>query len=408
MLRRLEIHSLRNVQRGTVLHFHEGINVLLGLNASGKTTLLELVAAILRGDFSSVPAFDLTFDLEHDGAHLVVNCGGHSEWLEDDHQELETIAEHLNAYGYDRTGALVGEIHLDGVAWWVERAGERVQSPLPDDLWSKLVDHVTAAVWPASATRPRFADPACHRVDESLTRFHEMHGDSGDATASLRATWRNGDAAVIDGRNIVPDLIECARQKLSHGPSQLSGIEVNHTESTFLAEAARWLDFSGCIWRASLLQQARAGHRVVATYARFSFGFLRSDRGFFTDDILSYGQKRLLALLYHLRNHQGTFVADELVNGLHHAWIERLMDDLAGRQVFVSTQNPVLLDHLTFESARDVQQTFVFCRRHGSSADHEGVLVWESLSDDDARAFFEAYQVGIQHVSDLLRTRGFW
>ena len=88
------------------------------------------------------------------------------------------------------------------------------------------------------------------------------------------------------------------------------------------------------------------GSRTIAEYAQFSFAFTREDGAFVDDSILSYGQKRMLALLYQMRAHDGPFVADELVNGLHHAWIDLLLEELGSRQSFVSTQSPLLLDYL--------------------------------------------------------------
>jgi hypothetical protein len=35
-------------------------------------------------------------------------------------------------------------------------------------------------------------------------------------------------------------------------------------------------------------------------------------------------------------------------------------------------------------------------------------MVWWNMPEYDAKRFFEAYQVGIQHVSEILRTKGLW
>ena len=62
-LRRLEIKKFRNV-RPTVLTFDDDWNVLLGKNGTGKTTLLELIAATIRGD---VQAFEnVDYEIEAD------------------------------------------------------------------------------------------------------------------------------------------------------------------------------------------------------------------------------------------------------------------------------------------------------------------------------------------------------
>jgi recombinational DNA repair ATPase RecF len=50
-LKRLKIHKLPRVKPGTELVFSDGINVLLGLNGTGKTTLLEVLVAVLNGQF---------------------------------------------------------------------------------------------------------------------------------------------------------------------------------------------------------------------------------------------------------------------------------------------------------------------------------------------------------------------
>ncbi|MFO0607329.1 MAG: AAA family ATPase [Polyangiales bacterium] len=411
LLRRLKIHRFRKVAPGTEIHFHPGMNVLLGLNASGKTTLLELIAAVLRGDLSRLHHFHLEFELEADGCRLEVICGFESEWVETPGGELEVDQSHLEARGFDSRGALVGRVELTRspmVPWVVHRGGEGEGGPVPDDLWSTLVEHVGASIWSGRDDRPRFAVPGCRRVDEALVCFDEIHGQGGEGVTSFRAIWRNGDPVRIDARGLSGDLAARVASHMGGWSAQPPLVIVDETESSLLADLARRLGFSACLWRATPREQRRDGPRVIAEYGRFAFAFTREDGSFIDDAILSYGQKRLLALLYQMCAHDGPFVVDELVNGLHHAWIEQIVDGLDGRQVFVSTQSPLLLDHLTFESAEEVRRTFVFCRRRAATDAAPAALVWSALSDDDARAFFDAYQAGIQHVSELLRTRGLW
>ena len=47
---KLVIHRFRGVRAGSVLEFAEGVNVILGENGSGKTMLLRLLVALLKGD----------------------------------------------------------------------------------------------------------------------------------------------------------------------------------------------------------------------------------------------------------------------------------------------------------------------------------------------------------------------
>src|SRR5262249_36399106 len=74
-LRRLRIDRFRSVAPGTELAFSPGWNVLLGRNATGKTTLLELSGMVLRGDFSALAkeSFALSYELETPGGGLDVS-----------------------------------------------------------------------------------------------------------------------------------------------------------------------------------------------------------------------------------------------------------------------------------------------------------------------------------------------
>ena len=53
-LRRLKIHEYRGVLPGVELRFSDGINILLGKNGTGKTTLLNLISMIVRSDLSEL------------------------------------------------------------------------------------------------------------------------------------------------------------------------------------------------------------------------------------------------------------------------------------------------------------------------------------------------------------------
>jgi hypothetical protein len=68
-LKRLRIDRFRNVAPGTELVFHDGFNVLLGQNGTGKTTLLNLIAAVVRCDFSALrdTDFALVYELSFSG-----------------------------------------------------------------------------------------------------------------------------------------------------------------------------------------------------------------------------------------------------------------------------------------------------------------------------------------------------
>src|SRR5271170_7475620 len=77
-LTRLKIDRFRNVKPGTDLRFGPTFNVLLGKNATGKSTLLDLVAAVTNDDLSAYAnedeGFDLTWVLEQGEHKLAVHA----------------------------------------------------------------------------------------------------------------------------------------------------------------------------------------------------------------------------------------------------------------------------------------------------------------------------------------------
>jgi hypothetical protein len=34
--------------------------------------------------------------------------------------------------------------------------------------------------------------------------------------------------------------------------------------------------------------------------------------------------------------------------------------------------------------------------------------IWENMSEDDSQELFRAYEVGVEHVSEILQSRGLW
>jgi AAA domain, putative AbiEii toxin, Type IV TA system len=117
----------------------------------------------------------------------------------------------------------------------------------------------------------------------------------------------------------------------------------------------------------------------------------------------SYGQKRLLGILQYLAVNQEIVVADEITNGLHHEWIDFIVKKLEGRQCFLTSQNPVLLDFLTFTSAAETQNRLIRCE-HGLN----GTLIWRNLTDEEANDFYTSYETGMQHVGEIMRKQGLW
>jgi hypothetical protein len=121
-------------------------------------------------------------------------------------------------------------------------------------------------------------------------------------------------------------------------------------------------------------------------------------------ELLSYGQKRMLALRYYLAAYtQGPAIIDELSNGLHHAWVESILKDLEERQSLLATQNPLVMDALWWESPEEVAQSIILCTR-----DAQHGWNWRQFDAEEARRFFDAWKSGFQQIHEVLRTERWW
>ncbi len=175
-----------------------------------------------------------------------------------------------------------------------------------------------------------------------------------------------------------------------------------------LATIPTLLGFASAELRPVLLTQAQRGEELRTIYHNIDFLFRRADAHQISHELLSFGQKRLFSFLWYLAVRRDLpVVADELLNGLHHDWIEICLDRLYERQSFLATQHPYLLDHIPIESAEGVRKSFIRCTLE-PGPDGREQMAWRNFTEDEAERFFIAHQTGIQQVSEVLLTEGLW
>jgi hypothetical protein len=170
-----------------------------------------------------------------------------------------------------------------------------------------------------------------------------------------------------------------------------------------LASLKDMMGFSASELRVDVTERRSGAHVQIGN---FMFRFRWEDGTFITHELLSYGQKRLLTFFYYLACNPQIVIADELVNGLHHRWITASIEAIGQRQAFLTSQNPLLLDYIPVTSAAEVRKSFVLCR--GEPRAGRPGWIWENMTEEDARELFSAYEVGVEHVSEILQSRGLW
>ena len=431
MLTSLKLHQFRYIKPGTELVFTEHFNVLLGKNGTGKTTLLDLISMVLRSDFSALrdEAFDIEYEYAHEHGRGLVRFenklkqpahrpGGNGKPRQ--HHPHVAITLHLDRIGPDERceieveGAIM-RWHKNSSAWEGSEVVDVFEHPLLGMLAGTLsfVDRHALEAFAILGEFNQYGEWV-YRFDESIEVFESitvggfqpMRQRSGRAPA-ISMEMRFGPG--IDGlpfssaqRSVfVPRYYEPARPE----PGK-SSTNVELPSGSSLAEFPQLAGLKKMSVSFSVEGSQQEAGDLWWSFGHAEFLFTGPGGVVFNHNVLSYGQKRLLAFLYYLDANPKFVIADELVNGMHHDWIRACLTEIGDRQSFLTSQNPLLLDYLPLESVAQVQKSFIQCRAEvvGDATQ----IVWSNLATEDAEELFADYQVGIQHVGEILRARGLW
>lgn len=411
-LRRLKIVRYRNVKPGSELRFDEGLNLVLGVNASGKTTLLALISAVCRSTFDGIKHEEFELEYEYGSERFAIEAkvshrraateepqglGGGPLW--DDRYEVT-----LTESGSGRSLTLRSD---EG------RGGRRVDLVMEWSFIAALLSN-REQVWSDARSALFESFGQAFRFDESLDCFAAMTGRRSaligpESTPPARHEYSSRDAqngsVVVSGGEFMPAGLVAAFRKEFRGGRP--GAEQPAAEvEAFTRAAAEHLDVSAVKLTPGIrARRVIAGESYVLVEG-FDFEITRPDGATIHHDRLSYGQKRLLSFLYYLACNPAVVIADELVNGLHHRWIDACMKKVSSRQAFLTSQNPLLFDYAEFQSIEQVERRFIVCGLE--QVDGREVMVWRNMNRSDAEVFYRAYEAGIEHVGDILITRGLW
>ena len=417
VLNTLKIMRFRNVEPGTTLRFRNGYNILLGKNATGKTTLLELIGNAISLDLSDYAwePFKIEFQLTSNTRTMRVEAENARVADADsvDHAYVHGVRPHelggrANVV-IEEAGRTLLRYTVDGATVDIQAPGQQPRTyPLRFPIFG---DNLLLPVLFATSHR-QFAGDSYSliqpfrifrlvRFDESLAFFERI------TTESRIHLWFEPNGAVRGFGSLAPVAVATLVAKAVKHRASLATVEI--ADLPLLAKLNSLLGFRAASLYVERLEKIAATEDAMeqADYGHFRFAFTRHDGSVIDHSRLSYGQKRLLAFHFWLATFEDFAVADELVNGLHHEWISSSIEALEGRQSFLTTQHPLLLDYLQFNTEHEVVDSFILCKSTTPVAGPERMR-WANISEKDGCAFYRAYKAGIEHVSEILVSRGLW
>ncbi len=414
-LKRLKIHQYRNIRPGTELHFDDGVNLVLGQNGAGKTTLLALISAACRSSFVEIESEE--FDLEYDlicGLSLIRARATHRRQPVPTNvvtMEMTRLWEDNYSIAVeDETGKKLLHTTYDG-----DPKLARSKTPLILD-WSFIAAALSMQSEPLATMRTELLTGAgsTYRFDESLDCFAAATGRpptiKSPALPGLSYTsWRDardpqGGTSVFEGTYTPGHFSNAIHHEFRRTGQRPGGL--GDADKEFTAQVATALQVDAVSLEPNVKSWQKTASEQSYLIEGFTFWVTRFDGKRVHHDHLSYGQKRLLAFFYYLALNPSIVIADELVNGLHHRWIEACMNAIGERQAFLTSQNPLLFEYVRFESVEQVQTCFVTCKTE--LVDGAEQLVWQNMPREDAINFYRAYQADIEGVGDILINRGLW
>lgn len=423
-LKHLKIHQYRNVRPGTELRFDDGINLVLGQNGSGKTTLLGLISYAVSSDLAPLApeAFDLEYELT-DGQfsaslHIKNNPGNEDRGAADDFKYSVILSEHENLLCRIEGTQSGTTVLMDGTS--------HATSPASPFRYGFVLHSISAPSIPLQSTLTstiRAAETALFdnripRFDESLDVFLAMTGrapvslGSGTPPPAQLIVNKIGDTpwrrrCIFAPSALVP-LVPLAHASPGGELSLAASPTSEYDGLKFLIDVGILIGAPTVGWRPQITRMTSPPDAKwqIFEVEGFSFTFTRHDGSTINHELLSYGQKRLLAFFYYLAATQHVVIADELVNGLHHRWIAACMEAIGDRQAFLTSQNPLLFEYIEFDSIEQVQSRFITCK--SEIVDGAEQLVWQNMPREDAERFYRGYQADIESIGDILINRGLW
>jgi AAA domain, putative AbiEii toxin, Type IV TA system len=397
----LEITRFRGLARPVKLHFGPRYNLVIGDNGAGKTNLLRLVSMALSLDFGELYGefFELRWQVRDDAAGDSVEG-----WISVRERPLPEGTPDTMMRDFAPPSVLSWKLILDSLQG--SETAEETDVEVSRERLS-LLGVMLTKFGEIYKSFHKYLRSNSGRMDEALELFRRLTG--GPSTeGGTDAKTLTVDVFVVGSEVVavagIPGADSATVSRWGREVQGPNGPPLTHRDLVWLEKFRADLGVDAVNLRPLFKEKRQAGKGEVIRFSGAEINVALTEHKTVRSELLSYGQKRMLALRYYLAAYtQGPAIIDELSNGLHHAWVESILKDLEERQSLLATQNPLVMDALWWESPEEVAQSIILCTR-----DAQHGWNWRQFDAEEARRFFDAWKSGFQQIHEVLRTERWW
>lgn len=430
-LRSLTIHRYEQFRDCPRVEFSPDDNLILGINGSGKTSLLRLLAAVLRWNYDALlgQPFDIEFEqVLDDGAGSPVSIAGRVQYqpavpgaaqqaqirraARSRYEGLEARFDMRHGSGRSCTAEVRdSNIHVtvDGTAF----EGETPVTPwIADCIAESLAGHCdsddpegeSVASIPLDVSEHAFETFVVRETDIDFTELTERISYDGilrpppeHSYSVMAGQW----GALVE--EVLIAAIE-APDPWGHLPPVAYGRDAGEDELLDMRSLLAALGAERISFRPRIEKSENIDDGVQFEGKGVEIRVLFPSGTEIVDSRLTFGQKRLITIALGALICGGSpLLVDEIDNGLHPGLLEQTLQLIRGRQTFIASHNKLVVDLLDYDSPEDICRTIHICRRNP-----DGTQKLVPLSDDQVREVFEKIEVGIMSPSDVLLQEGLW
>lgn len=428
-LEKLEIKKYYLVSEPTTLYFNKDTNYLLGRNGTGKTTILEIIAAFFNLDFDSISSkkYETSLSAKFRGTedkNLEISI-----FYDDKPPEIAEYPVELLLVGMEPISGLnkttVIKITKDQIDVTINISesgtfliinGKESSFKYKPSVFRALLEirRYTSKnkknmdnIFLSSILQDISNNLSLSRYPEGL-EYEEFFFNKRHLILSV-----DNDIIIISNDAIINDKT-FSIQKIKDEISTLvedfrntdeykENIILSRDDSLVLETISKFISVNNIRLNYHVDDISLEDEFFNIDLGSVKVSIVLENGSVISYDKLSYGEKRMFHIINYLHE-SSVFLLDEPMNGFHHDFIAKTLEtsNSMGKQSFIANQNPILFDYIEVENSEDFSTKMVFCKLT------DGKITWTNPIPEESEKFMDDLNNQFLPVNMILKKLELW